>query len=240
MKIVLTNDDGYNAPGISALKDKLSAMGYETVVIAPDRDNSAISHSITLGKNIAIEPAGKGVYKIAGTPADCVMLSKKAGLLEDAALVISGINRGGNMGEDVHYSGTVAAAMEAGFCGFKSMALSVNSKKPVHYGAVFPFLGALIEETLRIKGQYILNANYPDIPVLKGLEWTYLGKREYIDHVEIEKKPDGTLNVLNRPSENIPSLLKGSDYYALSKGKISVTPLKLDWTDNALLRRKRK
>jgi 5'-nucleotidase len=237
MRILLTNDDGINAEGINKLYDFLKNEKNEVFIVAPDKDNSAVSHSITLGQKIIIKKVTSNKYSMTGTPADCIMIGFKLGLFKDIDLVISGINRGGNMGEDVHYSGTVAAALEAGFLGFPSMAISINSKEPKNYEAIFPYITELIDITMKLDKRNILNANYADQKKLKRLKWTTLGSRHYVDHIDFKNSDKKTIIALNKPSKSIPKLLKDSDYWAVYKGFVSITPFQLDWTNIDILKR---
>ncbi|MCK5224714.1 5'/3'-nucleotidase SurE [Candidatus Calescamantes bacterium] len=231
MRILITNDDGYLAPGIQCLRKILLELGHEVALIAPHEDNSAISHSISLGKEILVKRHGDDIYSLTGTPADSIVVAMNAGLIDKPDLVISGINKGGNMGEDVHYSGTVAAAVEAAFAGYYSMAVSLSSRVHGDYMAISPFMKELIERALRSKPGTFLNVNYDPTKPIKGVKETRLGSRTYMDHFEISKWEDDTARAILKPAENIPDLREGTDYYALNEGYISVTLLSTDWTE---------
>ena len=231
MRILITNDDGYLAPGIQFLSEILLKLGHEVALIAPHEDNSAISHSISLGKEILVERHGDNVYSITGTPADCIVVAMNAGLIDKPDLVISGINKGGNMGEDVHYSGTVAAAIEAAFAGYYSMAVSLSSRIHGDYIAISPFMEELIERALSSTPGTVVNVNYDPTRPLKGIKETRLGSRTYMDHFEISKWKGNIAKAILKPAENIPDLLEGTDYYAINEGYISVTTLSTDWTE---------
>lgn len=236
MNIFLTNDDGINAPGINMLFDFLKDSGHNVIMVAPHKDNSAISHSITLGKDLLLKKVAKNRYSINGTPSDCVMLGLKCKVMSKPDLLISGVNRGGNMGEDVHYSGTVAAAIEGSFAGIPSIAVSIASKEPKNYNAILPFTKEIIEIGIKMDQDTILNVNYGDIEHLKGLKWTFLGRRIYLDNVECNELDNGNIEIINHPSENVQQKLKNSDFWAVDHGYVSLTPLNVDWTNEEFLK----
>ncbi|MCD6578791.1 5'/3'-nucleotidase SurE [bacterium] len=236
MNIFLTNDDGVNAPGINILFEFLKAAGYDVIMVAPHRDNSAISHSISLGRDLLLKKIAENRYSINGTPSDCVMLGLKCKVTNQPDLLISGVNRGGNMGEDVHYSGTVAAAIEGSFAGISSIAISVASKSPKHYKAILPYMKSIIELSLKSEKNTILNINYPDMEQLKEIKWSFLGRRIYLDNVECKKMNDGNIKIINHPSENVQEKLRNSDFWAVQNGYISISPISVDWTDYKYLK----
>lgn len=238
MNILLSNDDGFIAPGINLLREKLSEFS-DVLTIAPDRDRSGASNSLTLETPLRITERGEQFYSVNGTPTDCVHLAL-TGLYEDTEpdIVISGINAGANMGDDVIYSGTVAAAMEGRNLGLPAMAISIASFRPNHFEsaakAVISLLNQLPDLKLSNKDNTatILNVNVPDLPwkSIKGLQATRLGKRHKAEPVIRTTDPRGDEIFWVGPVGEEADAGEGTDFYAIQNGYISVTPIHIDLT----------
>lgn len=252
MRIMLTNDDGVFAPGIRILAQKLGEAGHEILIVAPDRERSAASHSITLRKDLRLKQLAAHEYCVDGTPVDCVVIATQKVLTEPVDLVISGINAGQNMGEDVLYSGTVAAALEASLFGFKAIAVSINAYREQKFSTAADWIVKLLDsglETLIPQGG-ILNINFPNVDPdqINGVRLTGTGHRKYYNFVSIVQEYEDGFSY--RIGGDLPSwdIEKGSDAEAVADGYISITPLGitltkgdafpaiLDWLeDNSLL-----
>lgn len=235
MLILLTNDDGIQSEGLMLLRDSLR-IEHEVCVVAPERERTCVGHAITLHKPLRIREVGEKTYATNGTPADCVLLGVRvlAGARPD--LIISGINKGPNMGQDVNYSGTVAAAKEGTFLGISSIAVSMNARR--HYR--FADAVRITERIIQIVGAHpladstFLNINIPDVSIadIKGFMVATLGKRIYNDKVIQRTDPrGGTYYWIGGDSEAYESL-EGTDFWAVERGYISVTPLGLDTTNH--------
>lgn len=234
--ILVTNDDGIYAEGLSVLRDALETVGHVTVV-APERPRSASGHAITLHKPLRVEtvrlPWGGEGYAASGTPSDCVVLGILA-VMERCDVVVAGINLGPNLGEDLTYSGTVSAAMEGAICGKPAIAVSVADYENPDYGPAARFTAKLVQQVLDrgLPPDTLLNVNVPNLPEneLMGVAITRQGKRRYEGRVERRLDPRG------RPyywlgGEIIEDVAgEGSDGEAIRAGKISITPLHLDLT----------
>lgn len=237
MNILLSNDDGFIAPGINLLRDSLSEIA-NVITIAPDRDRSGASNSLTLDNPLRMTERGEQFYSVNGTPTDCVHLAL-TGLYEDEPdIVISGINAGANMGDDVIYSGTVAAAMEGRNLGLPAMAVSIASFRPKHFEsavqAVISLLNQLPDLSLTKEDHTatILNVNVPDLPYekIKGFQATRLGKRHKAEPVIRSSDPRGDEIFWVGPVGEEADAGEGTDFYAVQKGYISVTPIHIDLT----------
>ena len=236
--ILVTNDDGISAPGIAALAGALEALG-EVWVYAPDREQSAVGHGISLHRPLRIRQLKKRWYLVDGTPTDCIMLAVHGHLDRPPDLVVSGINNGANLGDDVTYSGTVAGAHEGMLLGFPSMAISNVSFTPEHFDAtaqVARYLAAhLLEQG--IPEDTLLNVNVPDRPYseLAGIEITRMGRGAYnVDIVE-RKDPRGVKYYWIGGSQPTERSEVGTDFEAIDRGIISVTPLHRDFTNRTAL-----
>jgi len=238
--VLLSNDDGYDASGLRALADALRPLG-RVVVVAPDRNRSGSSHAMTLHYPVRVEQLEEDRYRVDGTPTDCVNLGI-VHLLREARpdLVVSGINRGYNLGDDVTYSGTVAAALEALLLGVPAIAVSRSPALPLDYAAAASIATRLARETLRrgLPPDTLLNVNVPaggEHPV----RITRQGRRVYEEGVEERRDPKGRVYywIGGGPSKSLPD--PTSDLAAVERGEISVTPLHCDWTNHAALERLR-
>ena len=233
MKILLSNDDGFQAPGLAILANCLKTLG-ELTVVAPDRNRSAASNSLTLNRPLTPQLAENGFYKVDGTPTDCVHLAITGILESEPDIVISGPNDGPNMGDDVLYSGTVAAATEGRFLGLPAIAVSMGSFEPKHFEtacwAIEKILMKLQETPLT--DDTILNINVPDLPVekIKGFLSTRLGNRHKSEGVIKQKNPRNQDIFWVGPPGEEQDAGEGTDFYAVKHGFISVTPLQIDLT----------
>ncbi len=233
MRILLSNDDGFIAPGLNALQQRLSEP-YDVMVVAPDRDRSAASNSLTLESPLRLTKRGKNFYSVNGTPTDCVHLAL-TGLYDNAPdIVISGINAGENMGDDVIYSGTVAAAMEGRNLGLPAIAVSLTSFQPQYFATAVEAIVVLLRQLSDFgeKSDTILNVNVPDIPwgEIKGFRATRLGKRHKAESVIKSKDPRGNNIYWVGPPGKQQDASEGTDFHAVEQGYISVTPLHIDLT----------
>ncbi|PHS71280.1 MAG: 5'/3'-nucleotidase SurE [Cycloclasticus sp.] len=235
MHILISNDDGYLAPGISILASHLSDVAKVTVV-APDRNRSAASNSLTLQMPLRVEKMDNGFYSVDGTPTDCVHLATTGLLKEDPDIVFSGINNGENMGDDVLYSGTVAAATEGRFMGLPSIALSMTSGQPQHYETGAYVAVQLLQRLLNspLASETILNVNIPDIPIaeLKGFKATRLGQRHRSEPVIEGRDPRNNKIYWVGPPGGQQDAGEGTDFYAVEHQYVSITPLQIDLTNH--------
>lgn len=235
MRVLVSNDDGVEARGIEVLAKTLSAVG-EVVVVAPDRDRSGASNSLTLDQPIRVTRLGDNRYRVAGTPTDCVHLALCGMLDRDPDIVVSGINNSGNLGDDVIYSGTVSAAMEGRFLGLPAIAVSLVTTDHIgeHYAsaaqAALSIMQRLIVDPL--PADTILNVNVPDLPwhELRGYAVTRLGKRHRsapcIEQVDPRGRPLWWIG----PAGEVDDDSHGTDFQAVRDGYISITPIHVDLT----------
>ncbi len=240
MRILISNDDGYLAPGLTALADSLREIA-DITVVAPDRDHSGASNSLTLRNPLRVHRVSEELYRVDGTPTDCVHLGLTGLLQEDPQMVVSGINSGANMGDDVLYSGTVAAATEGRFLGFPALAVSINNFAPRYLETAAQVARELIER-LRDKPlppDTILNVNVPDIPYaeLSGFRSTRLGQRHRSEPVVRATDPRGHQVYWVGAAGPEQDAGPGTDFHAVREGYVSVTPLKIDMTDHASMDR---
>ncbi|MEN8167123.1 MAG: 5'/3'-nucleotidase SurE [Pseudomonadota bacterium] len=238
MKILLSNDDGYQAVGLQALAEALTPLG-EVMVVAPERDRSGASNSLTLDYPLRCHSMENGYIRVDGTPTDCVHLAITGLLAEEPDIVVSGINAGPNMGDDVLYSGTVAAATEGRFLGLPAIAISMNSFLPEHFATgarvALELVGRLRDAPLTT--DVILNVNVPDLPYdeLRGFSSTRLGHRHKAEPVVKTLDPRGKTIYWVGPAGAEQDAGPGTDFYAVREGYVSVTPLQVDLTrHNAL------
>ena len=233
MRILISNDDGYFAPGIAALADALSAIGSVTVV-APERDRSGASNSLTLDRPLSVRKSPSGFLYIDGTPTDCVHLAV-TGLLEQLPdIVVSGINHGANMGDDTIYSGTVAAATEGYLLGIPSIAMSLAGRSGRYFDTASRVAGEIVQRFSRtpMTEPVLLNVNVPDLPweELKGMQTTRLGKRHKAEPVVKTENPRGDTVYWIGAAGAAQDAGPGTDFHAIESGCVSVTPLRVDLT----------
>jgi 5'-nucleotidase len=235
MITLITNDDGISAPALRRLREDLAPLG-RVVVVAPDRDQSATSHSLTLHRPFRIHSLGDDFYSLDGTPTDCVVTAFY-GLLDRAPdLVISGINHGPNMGEDVFYSGTVAAAIEGTIQGAVAIAASLVTRSSADFVEPSRFIARLAKRVLDhgLPPRQMLNVNIPHLPwaQVKGVRVTRLGSRTYRDTLVRKTDPRGRDYYWIGGEDPVWEGRAGSDYKAVEEGFVSVTPMRLDLTDD--------
>ena len=233
MRILLSNDDGYFAPGLAVLAEALSKCA-EIVVVAPERDRSGASNSLTLDRPLLVRRSHNGFHYVNGTPTDCVHLAVTGLLDQMPDIVISGINHGANMGDDTIYSGTVAAATEGFLLGIPSMAVSLASKSAGHYLTAARVACALFERFRNrpIAFPLLLNVNVPDVPYdqLEGTEVTRLGRRHKAEAVIKSTNPRGETVYWVGAAGGAQDAGAGTDFHAVAHRKVSVTPLQIDLT----------
>jgi 5'-nucleotidase len=236
--ILVSNDDGARAPGIGALAAALREIA-DVVVAAPDRERSATSHSISLDRPLRVDELEPGFYAIDGTPVDCVYLAVLHLVPRPPVLCVSGINDGYNLGSDVFYSGTVAAALEAALRGVPAIAFSLERRRPQDFAAAAAFAGALVGEVLARGEQAIprgalLNVNLP-AGAVRGFQVTRLGQRVYRDQVDVREDLRGRAYYWIGGPEEEGTDAPGSDTTAVRAGLTSITPLALDLTHGPLV-----
>lgn len=238
MRILLSNDDGYRAPGLKALYDALLPLA-ELTVVAPERNRSGASNSLTLENPIRAEQAENGFIRVDGTPTDCVHLAITGLLEQEPDMVIAGINAGANLGDDVLYSGTVAAATEGRFLGLPAIALSMNSHEPKYYETGAKVAAALVKRlsVSPLSPDSIINVNIPDLPfeALKGYQVTRLGHRHKAEPVVRATDPRGRTIYWVGPAGLEQDAGPGTDFSAVRTGFVSVTPLQVDLTRHTAL-----
>lgn len=233
MKILVSNDDGYLSPGIAALASALKKIATVSVV-APDRNCSAASNSLTLRMPLRSELHSNAFRSVEGTPTDCVHLAVNGMFGEIPDMVVSGINDGPNLGDDVLYSGTVAAAIEGRFLGLPAIAVSMATSKPQHYETAGRVVAELVTrlQDHPIDENAILSVNVPDLPYssLKGMCGTRLGSRHKSEGVIEQRDPRGNPVYWLGPAGPEADAGPGTDFYAVKNGFVSVTPLQIDLT----------
>ncbi|MCB9475472.1 MAG: 5'/3'-nucleotidase SurE [Deltaproteobacteria bacterium] len=241
MKILVSNDDGIHSDGLLALRDALSELG-EVTVVAPDRERSAQSHALTIHRPLRVHQVEERFYSVDGTPADAVHLALNVVMRDERPdLVVSGINQGGNLGDDVTYSGTVAAAREAAMLGVPSFAVSVVARTDFHFDGAAAFALRLARH-LRdhpLQSRSLLNVNVPNVRAheLPEYRFTQLGQRIFSDEVVEKADPRGASYYWIGGQELGFTRAASSDLQAISEGFISVSPIRIDQTDYDLLTR---
>jgi 5'-nucleotidase len=233
MRILLSNDDGYYAPGLACIAEMLAKVA-EITVVAPERDRSGASNSLTLDRPLSVKRAANGFLFVNGTPTDCVHLAV-TGLLDQLPdMVVSGINLGANMGDDTIYSGTVAAATEGFLLGIPAIAVSLASKAGRHFDTAARVTLEMVERLLRapVSGPVLLNLNVPDVAYqeLRGIEITRLGKRHKSEPMIKEVNPRKETVYWVGPAGGAQDAGEGTDFYAVAEKRVSVTPLQIDLT----------
>ncbi|MDN3576054.1 5'/3'-nucleotidase SurE [Chitinimonas viridis] len=233
MKFLLSNDDGYFAPGLAALAQALASQG-DVTVVAPERDRSGSSNSLTLDRPLSLKQAASGFHYVNGTPTDCVHLAVTGMLTELPDLVVSGINHGANMGDDTIYSGTVAAATEAYLLGVPAVAISLAKHAPRHFDTAARVAQELVARIQRdpFRGAVLLNVNVPDLPyeALQGWRVTRLGRRHKAEPVIRSQNPRGETIWWVGPLGAAQDAAEDTDFWAVAHGYVSITPLQIDLT----------
>jgi len=235
MKILVSNDDGYLAPGLNILVDHLKKIA-DVVVVAPDKNRSGSSSSLSLNKAIAVNEIKPLLYSVGGTPTDCVHIALTGLIPFKPDMVISGINDGANMGDDTIYSGTVGAAMEGFLLGIPSIAVSMGSSGPKYFETAAKVILDLIDKhnRLPLKDVTLLNINVPDVPYseIKGLEITRLGKRHEAKRAIKRGSSDGEdlywVGAVGEPNDGGP----GTDFFAIMNNYVSISPIQSDITNH--------
>lgn len=238
--ILVTNDDGIRAPGLALLATALAEVG-DVRVFAPDRQQSAVGHGVSLHKPLRVNQIDKHWHMIDGTPADCVMLAVRALLGRRPDLVVSGVNPGANLGDDVTYSGTVAGAYEAMLLGLPGIAVSDVAYVPRHMDTAAR-VGASVARYVLAHGlpeDTMINVNVPDVPhdQLKGIAVTRMGRRNYQDEIIRREDPRGGVYYWIGGAEPDHYPEPGTDFEAIDRGQVSVTPLHRDITNHGALHR---
>ena len=233
MKILISNDDGVHAPGLAHLANALGKIA-DITVVAPDRNRSGVSNSLTLSNPLRVVTATNGFYSVTGTPTDCVHIAVTGLLKEMPDMVVSGINEGSNLSDDVLYSGTVAAATEGRFLGFPSIAISLAGPRCEHYDTAAQVAKILINRLREqpLTSDTIMNVNVPDLPFseLRGIQITRLGTRHIAEPTIKAVDPRGRkIYWIGQPGPE-QDAGPGTDFYAVNSGYVSITPLHLDLT----------
>jgi 5'-nucleotidase len=247
VRILISNDDGYRARGIIALREGLAGLG-DLTVVAPDRNRSGASNSLTLEVPLRVGKAEPDVYFVQGTPTDCVHLAISGLFPFEPDMVVSGINDGSNLGDDVLYSGTVAAATEGRFLGKPALAVSLNTdglrgEGTRHFETGAHFARVMVERlvktplALTMGRATILNVNVPNVPIaqVKGIQVTRLGNRHRSENVLKAEDPRGRPVYWVGPAGASQDAGPGTDFHAVAEGYVSVTPLTVDLTNHAAL-----
>jgi 5'-nucleotidase len=236
MRILISNDDGYFAPGLNILASHIAKLAQITVV-APERNRSGASNSLTLDRPLSVKKAANGFLYVNGTPTDCVHIAL-TGLMDTMPdMVISGINDGANMGDDTIYSGTVAAAMEGYLLGIPSIAISMSQHNSTHFETAARVAVELIEHYIKtgFAGPTLLNVNVPDVPYaqLAGKTVTRLGKRHKAEPaIELKTPRNETVywvGAAGQPNDGC----EGTDFYAISHNQVSISPIQVDLTNHS-------
>ncbi len=242
MKILISNDDGYLAPGLAALASAMSAIA-EILVVAPDGNRSGSSNSLTLDRPLTVTRAANGFYFVNGTPSDCVHIALTGVLKFKPDLIVSGINNGQNMGDDTLYSGTVAAATEGYLFGIPAIAFSQVRSGWAEVESAAQIARELVEcQFTEMPRPFLLNVNVPNLPraELRGIQATRLGKRHASEPVIRAEDPHGREIFWIGPTGAVRDAGEGTDFHATAAGFVSVTPLQIDLTHQtqlALLRK---
>lgn len=242
MTILVTNDDGIDSPGLQILAETLEVLG-RVYVVAPDKECSAMAHSLSLHRPLKVEQVRENYFAVDGTPADCVNLAVCCLLPERPKLIASGINKGGNMGEDITYSGTVSAAFEGAFYGIPSFAISLASKGDFKFKTAASFAQRVARFILKngLPKDTFLNINVPNLDEdgVKSYRITRQGRRVYGNAVVEEVDPIGQRCYWIRGHRGFESM-EGTDFEAVSSHHVSITPLHLDLTDHSSMEKMRK
>ena len=233
MHILVSNDDGYLAPGLQALVEALRPL-CDLTVIAPEQNHSGASNSLTLSRPLSMYTGSNGFFVVNGTPTDCVHIAL-TGLMERRPdLVVSGINNGQNMGDDTIYSGTVAAAMEGFLFGVPAIAFSLVDKGYDHLDSAAQLAARIVARYLKqpLSGPFLLNVNLPNLPLsaVKGIVGTRLGRRHHAEPVIRSSNPRGEPIYWVGAPGNALDASPGTDFHATAEGYVSVTPLQVDLT----------
>jgi 5'-nucleotidase len=238
MQILISNDDGYFAPGLACLAQAVSAIA-DVVVVAPERNRSGASNSLTLDRPLNLRQAANGFYYVNGTPTDCIHLAVTGMLDTEPDMVISGINSGANMGDDTIYSGTVAAATEGFLLGIPSIAVSLAGGQLLHYETAARVVVDLVRrfQQKTHAHPWLLNVNVPDVPFeeLQGVAVTRLGRRHKAEPVVKASNPHGETVYWVGAAGKAQDAGEGTDFHAIAQHRVSLTPLQIDLTQYSQL-----
>lgn len=233
INILVSNDDGVTAPGIEILVKEIKKK-HQVTVVAPDKNRSGSSNALTLDRPLSVQLLDNGFFSVNGTPCDCVHLGSHHLMQQKPDMVISGINRGANLGDDVMYSGTVAAAMEGRSIGFPAVAISLAGEKCEYYASAAKVMSKILMRlrTFSLSSNIILNVNVPDLPFnkIKGYRLTRLGCRHRADTIVPATDPKGNKVYWIGPPTEPQDVSDGTDFDAISRGYVSITPLVIDFT----------
>jgi len=236
--ILVSNDDGVYSEGIRILGKTLGQVG-KVVIVAPDQERSAASHSLTLHRPLRVKKIEPDIFSVDGTPTDCITLGVNELLPRRPDLIVSGINKGANLGDDVHYSGTVSAALEGAIMGIPSIAVSMMPGEKYHFATAANFVARLSKKVLKagLPPGIILNVNVPNVPTgqLKGYRFTKQGKRDYGDIIAERIDPRGKKYYWIGGNMTDFMDIAGSDCNAILANSISITPVKVNLTEHEFL-----
>ncbi|MEJ2135717.1 MAG: 5'/3'-nucleotidase SurE [Desulfofustis sp.] len=231
--ILLTNDDGIHSPGLKALKESLSALG-KIVIVAPDRDNSAIAHALTMHRPLRLTELDEDVYTLDGTPTDCVAVALGKIFERAPDLLVSGINSGPNIGDDITYSGTVSAAIEGTMYAVPSMAVSMAGEPPLDYGKAELLIRQLAQRVIAhgLPASTLMNVNIPAASELRGVKITRQGRRIWKQAVQEVADPRGRMHYWIGGGTPLLDSGKDTDVWALGEGFVTISPIHLDLTNH--------
>lgn len=232
--ILITNDDGIHSLGIKSLQEALQPLG-KTIIIAPERDNSAVSHSLTMHRPLKVQQLDKQVYSVDGTPTDCVAIGLKKILSKPPDLLVSGINAGANLGDDISYSGTVSAAIEATMYGIPSIAISVGGPAPLHFGGAMQVAACMAKKVLtnKLPEKTLLNINVPSAETYNRIQITKQGRRLWQNAIQETIDPWGNKRYWIGGGTALADPEQDTDVYVFAAGNVSITPIQLDLTNHA-------
>lgn len=232
--ILITNDDGIHSLGIKSLQEALQPLG-KTIVIAPERDNSAVSHSLTMHRPLKVQQLEEDVYSVDGTPTDCVAIALKKILSKPPDLLVSGINAGANLGDDISYSGTVSAAIEATMYGIASIAISVGGPPPLQFGGAMQVAACMARKVLenKLPEKTLLNINVPSGETYNTIRITKQGRRLWQNAIQETLDPWGNKRYWIGGGTPLADPQQDTDAYAFAAGNVSITPIQLDLTNHA-------
>lgn len=232
--ILVTNDDGFFSKGIQILAEALEELG-EVFIVAPDRDRSAVSHALTMHRPLRVDLIRDRTYSVNGTPTDCVVVGVKKLLPREPDLIVSGINKGANLGEDVTYSGTVSAAIEGAILGVPSIAVSLVGERPFRYESASHFALKIAKVVLEkgLPPDTLLNVNVPNKPLqeIKGIKVTKQGKRSYENSIHEIFSPWGEKQYWIGGGVVSWQKMEGTDIQAIIENYVSISPLHIDLTN---------
>lgn len=231
--ILITNDDGVHSPGLDALQQALRPLG-TTIVIAPERDNSAVSHALTMHRPLKVQELGPNVYSVDGTPTDCVAIGLKKILSHPPDLLVSGINAGANLGDDISYSGTVSAAIEATMYGIPAIAISVGGTAPLNFSAATGIASCMAKKVLsnQLPEKTLLNINVPSDDNYNKIAITRQGRRLWQNAIQETIDPWGITRYWIGGGTPLADPQQDTDVHVFASGNVSITPIQLDLTNH--------